>query len=115
MINWIIIIILVVIAIFAIKLNHLRHRSFIIIVVLLALFLYLTMTYVNSKNNIDLNSSEGIFRSIKIYTGWLANGFQNMKALTGNAVKMDWSSANASFTNPKMDATPKNKPSVKLH
>ena len=97
MISWIVIIILVVIGIISIKMNHLKHRMFVIILVLIALFLYSSMALVTTQNDLDFNSTEGFFKTIKVYGGWLANGFKNFKTITGNAVKMDWSSTNESF------------------
>ena len=97
MISWIVITILVVIGIFSIKMNHLKHRMFIIMLVLVALFLYSSMALVTTRNDLNLDSTEGFFKTMKVYNGWLANGFKNFKTITGNAVKMDWSSTNASF------------------
>lgn len=121
MINWIIIIILVIAGIFAIKMNHLRHRIFIIAIILVALFFYLTVTFVATKNNVNMNSYDGFVNGMSVYSGWLANGFQNVKAIAGNAIKMDWTSTNATFfskntknTNSK-SASGFNKASVTLH
>lgn len=97
MISWIVILILVIVGIFAIKLNHLRHRFLIIVLIVIALFLYTTMSLVSTENNLDFKSTEGVFHSIKIYTGWLANGFNNLKELTGKAINLDWSKSDASF------------------
>jgi len=97
MLNWIVIVILVIAGIFAIKLNHLRHRVFIILLILFALFLYSTMALVVEKNDLDLKSSDGVFHAIKIYSGWIANGFENMKKIAGNVIKMDWASTNGTF------------------
>jgi len=99
MLSWIVIVILIVIGIFAIKLNHLKHRFFIVLLVLAALFLYSTMNLVTTKNDIELNSVNGIFSAFQVYTGWLANGFNNMKEITGNVIGMDWSNSNSSFFN----------------
>jgi len=99
MISWIVIVILLVVGVFAVKMNHLRHRIFIIIIVVFALFLYTSMAYINTQNNLDFTTTEGLASSLKIYTGWLANGFQNLKVVTGNTVKMDWTSTNGSFLN----------------
>ena len=99
MISWIVIVILLIVGIFAIKMNHLRHRVFIILLVALALFLYTTMFFVNSQNNIELTSTEGVFDALKLYVGWLANGFDNMKTLVGNAIGMDWASTEGTFFN----------------
>lgn len=97
MISWIVIVVLIVVGIFAIKLNHLKHRFFIIMLVLLALFLYSTMNLVTTENDIDVTSIDGALSSVKVYAGWLANGFSNVKELTGRAIDQDWSSSNASF------------------
>tara|TARA_B100000315_G_C14302592_1_gene462525 strand:+ start:50 stop:352 length:303 start_codon:yes stop_codon:yes gene_type:complete len=97
MISWIVIIILIVIGIFAIKLNHIKHRLFIISLVLLALFLYSTMHLVTTQNEVDLTSIDGIISTVKVYTGWLANSFNNFKEITGNVIDMDWVNSNSSF------------------
>src|SRR3989344_221117 len=97
MISWIVIAIPVMVGIIAIKLNHLRHRFFIIILILLALFLYTSAALVTEKNNLDLKSTEGIFNAFKVYSGWLANGFENLKEVTGKIIKMDWTSTDGKF------------------
>jgi len=97
MISWIVITILVIVGIVAIKMNHLRHRVFIIILILFALFLYTSVTVVSEKNKLDLQSTKGVMDAFNIYTGWLANGFTNFKDLTAKAVKMDWSDTNGTF------------------
>lgn len=99
MISWVIIIVLIVIAFFLLKTNHFRHRMWIILLIFLALFLYISITLVNAKHDLDANSTEGFFNSVKVYMGWLANGFQNLKTITGNAIKMDWTSTDETFFN----------------
>lgn len=99
MISWIVIGILLVVGIFAIKMNHLRHRIFIVVLIVLALFLYSTLVLVDNRNDLNLSTSDGLFDALKVYNGWLANGFGNMKSLTGRAIGMDWSSTNGSFFN----------------
>lgn len=66
-------------------------------VILLILFIYSTLLIINSKNKLDFSTSEGFMNSMKIYGGWLANGFNNLKTIAGNAVKMDWTSVNGTF------------------
>ncbi len=55
------------------------------------------MNLVTEKNSLDLTTSEGFFNAVKVYTGWLGNGFQNLKSLTGRAIGMDWKSTNGTF------------------
>ena len=96
MIGWLIIGILIVLAIFILKMNHMKHRMWVFFIVLLALFLYISINIVYNKYDLNFNSTEGVADAAKIYFGWLGNGFQNMKTLVGNAVKMDWTSSDKS-------------------
>ena len=93
MLNWIIIFVLVMIGIYVLKINHLRHRFWIFFLIFLAIFLYVSITVVHSKYNLDFTSFDGLSASIKVYLGWLGNGFHNMGVLVGNAIKMDWTSS----------------------
>jgi|ETNmetMinimDraft_2_1059921.scaffolds.fasta_scaffold11807_3 hypothetical protein len=96
-INWLVIGILIVVGVIAIKVNHLKHKFFIVMLVLLALFLYSTIALVTEEEKLDLKTSEGLFEASKVYVGWLANGFSNLKELTGKAIKMDWTSTEGEF------------------
>lgn len=107
MISWIIIVILVVLALFILKASHFRHRFWVVILVLLILFLYVSISVVYGKYDLNFSSTGGVFNAVKVYFGWLGNGFHNLKTLTGNAVKMDWTSANASFFNKTEKIPPK--------
>ena len=97
MINWLIIAILIVLGVIVLKANHFRHRFWIFFLIFIAIFLYISITAVHSKYNLDFTTFEGLSNSIRVYLGWLGNGFQNMKALVGNAIKMDWTSNNKSL------------------
>jgi hypothetical protein len=96
-VNWIVILLLIVIGIFALRLNHKRHKYLIIFLIIISLFVYISMTVIATKNNLDLNSFNGFIKTAGLYGGWLANGFNNLKSITGNTVKMDWSNTNASI------------------
>ncbi len=99
MISWVIFAILVFIGIVVIKMNHMKHRYFIVLLVLLALFLYGTFSVVNSVNKLDFSTTKGVYGGMKVYFGWLAHGFRNLRALTGNAVNMNWTTTNGTFFN----------------
>lgn len=89
--------ILVVLAVIMIRMNHFRHKMTIILLLVFALFLYTTIVVVDKTNEFDLTTTEGFFSAAKVYLGWLGNGFNNLKSLTGNAIKMDWISTNGTF------------------
>lgn len=97
MISWIVIAILVIVALFVIKISYLRHKFLIIFLIILALFLYTTLNIISEQNSLDFTTVGGFFHSIKIYWGWLSNGFHNIIELTGKAIKMDWKSSNETF------------------
>ncbi len=103
MISWMIIGVLVIAALIALKMNHLRHRLWILGLVFLALFLYTSAAIVYHENELKFDTTEGIFSSIKIYIGWLSNGFQNLKTLSGNAVDLDWADSNETFADRSLE------------
>ncbi len=97
---WIIIaIIIVIIGLAFIKFSSTKSQIKLILCVLLILFLGGTILIVYTKNKLELTSYEGIMDAGKIYFGWLGNGFQNLKTITANAIKMDWTSTNGTFFN----------------
>ncbi len=97
MLSWMVIGVLVIAAVIALKMNHLRHKLWIIALIFFALFLYTTASIVYNENELQLNTVEGVFGAVKVYIAWLANGFGNLKTLTGNAVEMNWSATNQSI------------------
>lgn len=99
MFAWILLGLILVAVVIFIKLSHFRHRFFAVIIVILALFLFVSVTYVASKNSLDFSTYDGLMRSLKIYGGWLVNLFSNFRGLTGSAIKMDWTSNDAGFLN----------------
>jgi len=99
MVSWLIIGVLIVIAVIALKINHLRHKIWIVAVILLVIFLYMTVSLVYKENELKVDNTEDFFHITKVYLGWLGNGFNNLKSLTGYAVKLDWGSSNTSFMN----------------
>jgi ABC-type multidrug transport system permease subunit len=97
-IHWIVIVILAIVGFTVIKMNDLKHRFFILLLIFFALFFYTSIVFISDKNSFDLSTSEGVFAAIKVYMGWLANGFHNLKSLAGKAVEMDWKATNSSFS-----------------
>lgn len=100
MISWFLIILIVAAVLVILKFlhfRHLKHRIVGIVIVLLVLFLVSTIYLVSNKNNVDMTTVSGFTSGMKVYGGWLAHSYQNVKTLAGNAIKMDWSSVNGSF------------------
>ncbi|MFA7707607.1 MAG: hypothetical protein WCX73_01535 [Candidatus Pacearchaeota archaeon] len=99
MVNWIIIILLIVIGLYVVKFDHFKHKIWMVFLIFLAVFLVLSFSLVGSKYELRFNNFNEISNSGKIYLGWLANGFQNLKSIAGNAIKLDWTSTNNSLLN----------------
>jgi hypothetical protein len=97
MVSWIIIGILVILAFFVVKMRHVKHKFTLVFIIILALFFYFSFSLVSKHYNLDFSSTNGFSKSLKVYFGWLANGFHNLKDITGNVVNMDWKSANGSI------------------
>ncbi len=74
-----------------IKFKEIRHRFFGTIILLLILSMFLSASYVISKQNIDLKKQGGFGEFIKYYMVWLNNVFTSAKQITGNVVGYDWS------------------------
>ena len=99
MISWLVIAILCFMAFFIMKLTHIRHKFSLVVIIVLLLFLYLSALLVNTENDFDLSTTEGFGSALRVYVGWLAQGFGNIRSIIGNAIKMDWASSNDTFIN----------------
>ena len=101
--NWVIILIAVIAVVIVSKVIHFRHfqhKITAILIIVLTLFLYSTFTAVVHNHDIDLKTVPGVMSAGKVYVVWLGQAFNNLKTLTGNAVKMDWMPQNVSISSP---------------
>ena len=80
-----------------IELKRLRHKVFAIVLIALILFFYISIPYTLKDQDINFKTTEGIFEGAKIYGAWMASAFGNIKSITTNAIKMDWSNTNSSI------------------
>ena len=104
MISWVIIAVLLIAGFILVRVNHFKHKIFLIFFIFLILFLYSTMVLVNNSNNLDLSTTLGFFSLVKVYFGWLGNGFANLKVITANAIKMDWTSTGNNVSIKEIDS-----------
>lgn len=97
MVGWILIGLLVLAVLLVSKLihfKHLKHRVTAIFLILLLFFAYVSVSSVIKNNDIDLKTPSGVFQVAKLYFSWLGYLFDNVKVLTGNAIRMDWTPGN---------------------
>ncbi|RLG10660.1 hypothetical protein DRN73_07305 [Candidatus Pacearchaeota archaeon] len=77
------------------ELERWRHKFWTVFLIGLLLFSYLSFVLVLKNKDIDYHSFSGIFTAGKIYFSWLGNIFVNLKTITANAIKMDWTNTNS--------------------
>src|SRR4030043_738055 len=77
-----------------IEVKRLKHKIFAVFLIALILFTYVSFFMVVKDDNLNLKTIDGISKATKIYFLWLGSAFGNMKSITLNAVKMDWSAKN---------------------
>ena len=83
----------VVIAIWVIvEVKRVKHKIFALFLIGLIIASYLSAAFVFRGQDINLTSVSGVLTASKIYFSWLGNVFVNVKEITANAIKMDWSS-----------------------
>jgi len=73
-----------------VKFKYIKHKLSWIIVLFLILLFYVGFLASTSGQNIDFGTFEGSQTGIKLYLSWLGQSFDNMKSITGQAVKLDW-------------------------
>ena len=77
---------ILLVILFFMKIKHLRHRTSSIFLILFVAFIYISVTFVVSKNNINLKTIGGVFSAIKFYFVWLWNSLIEVKNVTGNII-----------------------------
>ena len=98
---WLIIIgVIVILGILFINGSQNKYQSFQgtvfnFLIVGLLIFLVVSVGYVYSKNEIEIDSFNDATAFFKIYYAWIANIFSNFGKVTGYAIQQDWFSSNS--------------------
>ncbi len=77
-----------------IEMKRFRHKLFAIFLIVLILFTYISFTVTLKGKDIDFTSISGLTTATKLYFAWIGSVFGNLKTITTNAVKMEWSTNN---------------------
>ena len=88
--QWLIVGVLIAVIFLFVKLKYIKHKLSWILILFLVLLFYVGFLASTSGEDIDFKSFEGSQTAIRLYLTWLGNSFDNMKTLTGQAVKLDW-------------------------
>ena len=95
---WIaVVVVLIIIAFSLVKFRHFKYRMFLVFLIIVLLFIYFTASSVLAPYHLNLKTMSGIGTGAKIYFAWLGDAFGNVRTLTSNAVKMDWSLKNSTL------------------
>ncbi len=81
-----------------IEFKRFRHKLLAIFLILLIVFTYVSFLVTLKGKDIDFKSIDGIKTAGTLYFSWLGSVFSNVKTITTNAIRMDWS-ANESMAN----------------
>lgn len=101
MVNWFIIILIIAVIFILFRINrlkHSRHKLVLLIIIFVLAFFVSSLYFVAKANNVDMTTLRGLSTGMQVYAGWLLNSFQNIKALTGYAIGLDWSPLNKSIS-----------------
>jgi len=75
-----------------IEVKRLRHKIFAIFLIVLILFSYVSfLAVLKGHSEIDLKTAPGLVEAGKVYLAWMGNIFENVKTVTAQVIKMDWS------------------------
>ena len=90
MVNLILIGAVIVVLFIFFKAKDFKHRFYTILVIILLVFFYSTFSNVVSDKKVDLKTFDGLTTAGKLYFSWLGHFAGNIRAVSGNAIKMDW-------------------------
>ena len=97
--QWGLISLAILIIFLLVKFRYVKHKLTWIIIIILVVIGYTGFFISTAGQNIDLNSVEGIQIAGKLYLGWLSNSFSNLKTISSDAVKLDWSANQSNIVN----------------
>ena len=73
-----------------IEVKRLKHKIFAILLIIIIIFSYASFAIVVQDNKMDFTSVSGITEATKIYFSWIGSIFKNLKTITTNVFKLDW-------------------------
>ncbi len=92
--NWWVIVLLILLIYGIHRVGHLKHKFYLILTILLILFVYASFSYSIEGQKINWKSVSGVEQGAKLYFSWLAVTFDNLKSITTQAIKLDWTTKN---------------------
>ncbi|MEX0932875.1 MAG: hypothetical protein WDZ77_02130 [Candidatus Pacearchaeota archaeon] len=75
---------------FVIEMKRFQHKLIAIGLIVLVIVGYAGMATIGQNNNVDLTTIGGIVEATKLYASWIGGFFSNLKAITTQAISLDW-------------------------
>ena len=72
------------------EMKRFKHKLFAILLIALILFTYIGFNTSLKDEDIDFKTSAGLTEGFKLYFSWLTSVAKNLKLITTNVIKMDW-------------------------
>lgn len=88
--QWIVVVVLIAVIFIFVKFKYIKHKLSWIIILFLILLFYVGFLASTAGQDLDLKTFEGSQTAIKLYLSWMGQSFENMKVITGQAIKLDW-------------------------
>jgi hypothetical protein len=76
--------------------KRVKYKLLALFLIALILFSIFSFNSAFKGKDFSVNNASDLGKVIKVYFSWLGNIFNNFKAISGQAVKMDWKSNNTS-------------------
>jgi hypothetical protein len=73
------------------ELKHMKHKLFALFLIALILFGFFSFNAVFKGKELPINNLSDLGKIAKVYFSWLSSAFNNVKIITTQAIKMDWS------------------------
>jgi glucan phosphoethanolaminetransferase (alkaline phosphatase superfamily) len=86
--------ILVALVWIVIEFKRFRHKLLAVFLIVLIIFTYVSFLVTLKGKDIDFKSVDGLKEAGTLYFSWLGSVFGNIKSITTNAIKMDWTPEN---------------------
>jgi len=73
-----------------IEFKRFKHKMLAVFLIMLVILTYVSFLVTLKGKDIDFKSIEGLRTAGTLYFSWMGSVFGNFKAITTNAIKMDW-------------------------
>lgn len=81
---------LIVVVFMGIEIKKIKRKLIAVFFICLILFTYFSIRAVFKGRDVDLKTIPGVMNAIRIYFSWFGGFFSNLKSVTTNIIKTNW-------------------------